>query len=95
MTGFMTQLLAALAVSLLRYLQQREDLKQSVRDDLEKEAMRHVIKATEYKARAAGLPYAAALRVRDTTISISISSPIAGAGSGTESESMRPEGPDR
>lgn len=95
MTGFMTQLLAALAVALLRYLQQREDLKQSVRDDLEKEAMRYAIKATEYKARAAGLPYAHAFVVRDSTLTISIQGPVASAGSGAESQPMRPEEPGR
>jgi len=69
----LAEFLAALAIGILKYLQQREDLRKSVRDDLEKEAMRYAIKATEYKARAAGLPYASALKVRDATLTITLS----------------------
>lgn len=91
----LAEFLAALAIGILKYLQQREDLRKSVRDDLEKEAMRYAIKAAEYRARAVGLPYVAAFRVRDSTLSISIQSPVADAGSGAEDQPMRSEGPSR
>ena len=91
----LAEFLAALAIGILKYLQQREDLKDAIRSELEQEAMHYAIKAAEYRARAVGLPYAAAFRVRDSTLSISIQSPVADAGSGAEDQPMRSEGPSR
>lgn len=92
MSGFVSQLLAALAVSLLRYFQQREDLKSSIRLELEREAMAYAIQATEWRARAAGYPYAVKLGVRNVKLSISVQSDLADPRSGTESLPVPPEG---
>jgi hypothetical protein len=92
MNALISQALAALAIALLRYFQQREDLKASIRLELEKEAMAYAIRATEWRARAAGYPYAVRLGVRNVKLSISIQSDVADAGSGAEGVSVPSQG---
>lgn len=50
----LAEFFAALAIALLRYLQQRGDLKAALRADLEREAFTYVEKALRWKAVAAG-----------------------------------------
>ena len=61
----LAEILAAVVIALLRYLQGREDLKASIRADLEKESLRYANAALVWKARAAGEPAAEYLRVRN------------------------------
>ena len=70
----LTQFLAALAIGILKYLQSREDLKASIRNELEKASLAYALKAAEWKARAAGSPTADALRVQRPGASLSIQS---------------------
>lgn len=69
----LSEFLAALAIGILKYLQQREDLKASLRADLEKESMTYALKAAEWKARAVGNPDADRLRVQRPGDSLSLS----------------------
>jgi hypothetical protein len=66
----LAQILAALAVGILRYLQSRKDLKESIRADLEKESLSYALKAQEWRARA-GVD-ADSLRVRSQGASLSL-----------------------
>lgn len=90
--NWVANIAAAIAVAILRYLQSREDLKTSIRLELEREVMGYAIKATEWKARAVGLPFASHLVVRNATLSISLQSPDACAGSDAQSVGVRNEG---
>ena len=72
--SLLSQFLAALAIGILKYLQQREDLKSSLRAELEKESMNYALKAEQWRARAAGNPDADHLRVRKPGSSLSLSS---------------------
>ena len=71
--SMLAQILAALAVGILRYLQSREDLKSSIRSDLEKESMAYALKAQEWRAHADA--DAESLRVRNTRAKLSIHDP--------------------
>ncbi len=70
-------LLAALVVALLRYLQTRHDLRVAARAEIEKECMAYAIKANEWKSRAGSDPDADRVRVRDATAILSIQNPAA------------------
>lgn len=70
--SLLAKFLAALAIGILKYLQQREDLKASLRAELEKESMNYALKAAEWKARAAGNPTADRLRVQRPGSSLSL-----------------------
>lgn len=72
--SLLSQFLAALAIGILKYLQQREDLKASLRAELEKESMNYALKAEQWRARAAGNPDADHLRVRKPGASLSLHS---------------------
>lgn len=68
--NLLAQILAALAVGILRYLQSREDLKDSIRADLEKESLSYALKAQEWRARAGA--DVESLRVRNEGASLSL-----------------------
>lgn len=70
-------LLAAIVVGLLKYLQTRQDLRAAVRAEIEKECMAYAIKANEWKARAGSNPDADRVRVLNPTASLSIPNPSA------------------
>ena len=70
--SLLAKFLAALAIGILKYLQQREDLKASLRAELEKESMTYALTAERWRARAAGLPDAERLRVRQSGASLSL-----------------------
>ena len=72
--SLLAKFLAALAIGILKYLQQREDLKASLRAELEKESMTYALTAERWRARAAGLPDAERLRVRKPGSSLSLHS---------------------
>ena len=82
--SLLSQFLAALAIGILKYLQTREDLKASLRAELEKESMNYALKAEQWRARAAGLPDADHLRVRKPGASLSLSGGDASADSRTD-----------
>ena len=79
----LAEILAAVVIALLRYLQGREDLKASIRADLEKESLRYANAALAWKARAAGEPAAEYLRVRNGS-SLSLHSRDSGADGRTD-----------
>lgn len=78
------EFLAALAIGILKYLQQREDLKASLRAELEKGSMTYALKAEQWRARAAGNPDADHLRVRKPGASLSLSGGGASSNSRTD-----------
>lgn len=80
--NLLAQILAALAVGILRYLQSREDLKDSIRADLEKESLSYALKAQEWRARAGA--DAESLRVRNEGASLSLHSGDASSDSRTD-----------
>lgn len=59
------EILAALVIGLLKYLQTRQDLRAAVRAEVEKECMGYAIKANEWKANAPRDPHALDVRVRN------------------------------
>lgn len=67
-------LAAAVVVALLRYLQQRQDLRAAVRAEVEKECLVYANRANEWKAAADADPRALDMRVRRPGATLSVSS---------------------
>lgn len=71
----LADLAAAIVVALLRYLQQRQDLRAAVRAEVEKECLVYANRANEWKANDADDdPRALDVRVRRPGATLSVSS---------------------
>lgn len=68
----LADLAAAIVVALLRYLQQRQDLRAAVRAEVEKECLVYANRANEWKANASRDPHALDVRVRSPGDALSI-----------------------